>query len=143
MEVSSHLSDNIDFVNEYFIEVGLAPIGKYIEDEEKPKPINIKNSLDGKIIAIYSLDEKSITRAANQIKERLPGVEVYTNSDKVSTGALVALTQKADIFLFVTGKAKHQAFYTVKDNMPSKAELVYPQGNGTASIVRKILSLAN
>ena len=48
------------------------------------------------------------------------------------------LAEAADIFVFAWKSASHQALYCIK-KATMKVEPAYPQGKGTASIVRAVL----
>ncbi len=54
------------------------------------------------------------------------------------TAQLTSLAKAADLFIFAWKSSSHQAFYCVKDALPT-GEPIWAQGKGTASIVRAVM----
>ena len=103
-----------------------------IDDQSDHSSINIT-------IGIYSLDEGSIERVCKYVRLSFPNVSIRTNSDKVATPALRNMVRDSDVVFFASGKAKHAAFFCVKDELKGKP-LRYPEGNGSSSLLREISS---
>jgi len=97
-----------------------------------------RSDLTGKTIGVYTLAQAAGARAKATLETMFPGVSVVVNSDLVCTDQLTALAEGADIFVFAWKSASHQALYCIK-NATMKVEPAYPQGKGTASIVRAVL----
>lgn len=93
--------------------------------------------ISGKLLAIYTLTEGAGLRAKKLIMNYFPELDVQLNHDTKATDALVNLAKTADYFIFSTGAAAHQAFYTVTKQ---RKDLIYPQGKGTSSIVREFVA---
>lgn len=110
---------------------GLRPQTPVEEAEARP-------DLTGKTIGIYTLSQAAGARAKATLETMFPGASVVVNSDLVCTDQLTALAEGADIFVFAWRSASHQALYCIK-NATMKVEPAYPQGKGTASIVRAVL----
>ena len=91
-----------------------------------------ETTLEGKVIAIYTLTESAGQRAKSFIEEMYPGVTVKLSTDKVYNKRLKGLSRSADIFLFTSKSNSHQAFYCVKDR--TSTEPVQVTGKGTSSI---------
>ncbi|WP_028116260.1 protein DpdD [Ferrimonas senticii] len=91
--------------------------------------------LTGKLLAMYGLTEGALRRAKAILQQRYPELQIDINHDHCATSKLKHLAQKADYFLFMTGSAKHQAFYPVSE---IRSDLIYPKGKGTTSIVRAV-----
>ena len=66
-------------------------------------------------------------------------LEIILNHDKKNTTALETLADTADFFIFASRSAAHQAFYAVSDK---RNDLLYPNGKGSSSIVKKFLEAA-
>ena len=106
-----------------------------IDQEGQRMEPTIENvDLGGKKVAIYSLMEKAAHRAKRALEEIYPGINVVLNHDHTATAALVYLAQSADFFVFSSHAAKHQSFYAVTN---IRSDIIYPDGKGTMSILRK------
>lgn len=91
--------------------------------------------LDGKRVAMYSLQESALRRAALVIQELSPGVRVDTFSDHVGSPALKKASTAADIFIIATGAAKHAATTFIEDHRPKDQKPLYARGQGSASLL--------
>lgn len=94
--------------------------------------------LAGKTIGIYTLAEAAGSRAKQTLEQLFPGCKIAVNSDLVCTAQLASLAKAADLFIFAWKSSSHQAFYCVKDALPT-GEPIWAQGKGTASIVRAVM----
>ena len=92
--------------------------------------------LDGKRIAIYSLQESALRRAATVIGELSPGSRVDMFSDHVGgSAALRKAASAAHIFIIATAAAKHAATTYIEDHRPKDLETLYARGQGSASLL--------
>ncbi len=99
--------------------------------------------LDGKRIAMYSLQESALRRAARVIGELSPGVRVDTFTDHVGgSAALRKASTTADVFIIATGAAKHAATTFIEDNRPKNLGTVYARGQGSTSLLDALLEYA-
>ena len=111
------------------------PLAESVEDETATTKIHI---LKDKVVAIYTLTERAGIQASSIIEEAFPGAKVEINSDHVCTPKLKSLAKGADLFVVVTGSAKHAATNCIQQNRPSAAPLSYAAGRGATSIVRAV-----
>jgi hypothetical protein len=92
--------------------------------------------LEGKRIAMYSLQESALRRAALVIGELSPGIRIDTFSDHVGgSAALKKASTSADIFIIATGAAKHAATTFIEDHRPKDLKPLYARGQGSASLL--------
>lgn len=103
-------------------------------DGEPDDPLS---SLSG-LVAIHTLTYPAGLRAKEILKARSPHCEVVVNSDKVGTNQLRDLARTADVFVLVTGSAKHAASGYVSTHRPSDRPLLRPAGKGTTSILQAL-----
>jgi hypothetical protein len=95
--------------------------------------------LEGKRIALYSLQESALRRAAMVISELCPGIRVDTFSDHVGgSPALRKAATTADLFVLATAAAKHAATIFVEDRRPRNLDTLYARGHGSASLLQAI-----
>jgi hypothetical protein len=95
--------------------------------------------LQGKRIAIYSLQESALRRAAAVISELSPGIRVDTFDDHVGgSPALRKAATTADVFILATGAAKHAATTFIEDRRPKSLPIVYARGQGSASLLEAL-----
>lgn len=93
------------------------------------------NRLHGKSIALYSLQESALRRAAAMLHELVPGVIVACFHDKVGgSPSLRTAAANADIFVIATSVAKHAATGFIEMNRRDKPTL-YARGGGSASLL--------
>lgn len=90
---------------------------------------------NNRVVALYSLDEASIRRAMQLLRQLQPGLRIELNADHVCTPRLKALAHSADVFVFAWKSSKHAAFDCVKAAVKTKDQLVMAQGAGTTSLV--------
>jgi hypothetical protein len=92
--------------------------------------------LEGKRIAMYSLQESALQRASLVIGELCPGIRIDTFSDHVGgSAALKKASTSADIFIIATGAAKHAATTFIEDHRPKDLKPLYARGQGSASLL--------
>jgi hypothetical protein len=91
--------------------------------------------LEGKRIAMYSLQKSALQRAALVIGELCPGIRIDTFSDHVGgSAALKKASMSADIFIIATRAAKHAATSFIEDHRPKDLKPLYARGQGSASL---------
>jgi len=114
------------------------------EDIEQPggeEEASLWKSLLGKKLALYSLKEAAVKRAADLLKELVGEVRVDVFLDHVGgSPALKTAAQQADVFVISTAAAKHSATMFIESKRPKDAVTLYAQGQGTSSILRAISS---
>ena len=99
----------------------------------------IAENLKGRSVGIYTLNESAAVRAANLIEERYEGVKVRLSHDHGGSDKLKVIARDSDYLIVVTQSAKHAATNFIKDERPpSKSDLIYPRGRGTASLVQAL-----
>ena len=104
--------------------------------QDKPQLPSEWNTLDGKKVALYSLQESALRRAALVVRELCPGVRVNTFHDHVGgSPALRSASATADVFVIATAAAKHSATAFIESHRPSAACTLYARGQGSASLV--------
>jgi hypothetical protein len=95
--------------------------------------------LDGKRVALYSLQESALRRAASVIKTLCPGVRVDTFQDHVGgSAALRTAAITADIFVLATAAAKHAATTYIEANRPSSRVTLFARGQGSTSLLQAL-----
>lgn len=95
--------------------------------------------LNGKRVAMYSLQESALRRAALVMGELSPGIRVDTFSDHVGgSAALRKAASSADIFIVATGAAKHAATTFIEDRRPKNLTTLYARGQGSASLLEAL-----
>jgi hypothetical protein len=93
-------------------------------------------------VAVYTLTESAGQRFAEVLERRCPSVVVETNHDYVATDQLRHLARNADIFVMVTGSAKHAATLFIQSQRPADRALLRPAGKGSASMLRAVREYA-
>jgi hypothetical protein len=91
--------------------------------------------LVGRSVAIYTLTESVGHRVREVLLDRCPTASVELCHDHVCTRRLRALAQEADIFLVVTGSAKHAATECIEEHRGAGLPLLRPTGRGSASML--------
>ena len=95
--------------------------------------------LSGKKIALYSLKETAVKRAAALLEDLIDEVKVDVFLDHVGgSPALKTAAQQADVFVIATAAAKHAATLFIEDKRPKNSVTLYAQGQGTSSILHAI-----
>jgi hypothetical protein len=91
--------------------------------------------LSNKTIAIYSLVESAGERAKVILEKLAPTCRIDILNDHVASPRLNTLSQNADIFIMVTGAAKHAATNAIRAARPKEKTLLMPMGKGSSSIL--------
>lgn len=96
-------------------------------------------SLNGRRIALYSLQESALRRAAEVVTELCPGLRVDGFHDHVGgSPALRNAAMTADIFVLATGAAKHAATTFIESRRPKDSVTLYARGQGSSSLVEAL-----
>jgi hypothetical protein len=104
--------------------------------------VDIVTPFAGKIIGIYSLEERAVERAAQLVTSVYRVRKVETNCDKVATDRLRLLADKSDILVVVTRSAKHAATEAIQVVRGSSRPTLYPKGKGSSSILQALAEFA-
>jgi hypothetical protein len=89
-----------------------------------------------KSIALYSLRPEVLSRVANVVASVWPGTNVRVFSDHVGNDPLRTAARTADLFVIVTGAAKHAATEFIEANRPAGAATIRCHATGSAAVLR-------
>jgi hypothetical protein len=110
-----------------------------IESSRGLEEESVWQMLVGKKLALYSLKETAVNRAAHLLKDLVGEVKVDVFQDHVGgSPALKTAAQQADVFVIATAAAKHAATMFIESKRPKHSVTLYAQGQGTSSILRAI-----
>jgi hypothetical protein len=87
-------------------------------------------------ILLYSLDSGSLQRTASAIERRWPEARVQVSAAKVGDQSLKQHARNADIVVLATRRAAHAATNFIQANKGEQTEIVFPDGSGSASMMR-------
>ena len=90
--------------------------------------------MPGTKIALYSLQEQALERAAKILRGRHPNLEVLVSSDHVATDALRTAARTADLLVIMDRAATHAATIALKAERPT-APIRYAAGKGSTSLI--------
>ena len=109
------------------------------EEDLGPNPEGLTTiwaSLNGKRIAIYSLQEQALRRTANLLRELCPDARVDTFHDHVGGAqSLRSASTTADVFVLAIGAAKHAATAFIEGHRPKGLITLYSRGQGSAGML--------
>jgi hypothetical protein len=95
--------------------------------------------LGNKRLAIYSLQEAAMRRAVTVVETLCQSVRIQTFNDHVGgSSSLQAAARQADVFVVVTGAAKHAATIYIESLRPPSSVTLYAAGQGSSSILQAI-----
>lgn len=95
--------------------------------------------LTGSKIALYSLQEGAMRRAALLLKKLIGETKIDIFSDHVGgSPALRTAAQQADVFVITTAAAKHSATTFIEAKRPKTLPTLYANGQGTSSIIQTL-----
>jgi hypothetical protein len=95
--------------------------------------------LSGLTIALYSLQEAAVKRAASLLKKMIGETKIDVFSDHVGgSPALKTAAQQADVFVITTAAAKHSATTFIEAKRPKNLPTLYANGQGTSSIIQTL-----
>lgn len=101
--------------------------------------LNEWKALEGKRLAIYSLQESALRRAVVVLEQLCPNARIEVFSDHVGgSPSLQAASRHADVFLLATGAAKHAATIFIESRRPKSAITLYANGQGSSSILQTL-----
>ena len=91
--------------------------------------------LNGKSVGLYTLMDSVGNRIRSLLRHFCPGCEVLVNSEKVGGSQLKNLAEGADVFIMVTGCAKHAATEFIEKHRNPQKPLLRPSGRGSSSVL--------
>ncbi len=95
--------------------------------------------LTGLTIALYSLQEGAVKRAASLLKKMIGQTKIDVFSDHVGgSPALKTAAQQADVFVITTAAAKHSATMFIEAKRPKTLPTLYANAQGTSSIIQTL-----
>ncbi|MEV6416164.1 protein DpdD [Kribbella sp. NPDC051718] len=119
-------------------ELGVAvPVELLAERSDEVDPGAPYRYLQGHVVALYSLTESAITRAAQVLRKLLPGIDVRTNSEHDGSAQLAALSANADTFVVVTASAKHAATDFITAHRGGRPTVLV-NSRGSSAILREL-----
>ena len=105
---------------------------------EPPGEESDQRTYEGTVVGLYSLDENALRRAADILFKELPGVDVRTAADKVSSDRLRSMAQNSDVMVVATAVAAHAATDAISDARGDR-DSTYAAGKGSSSLVSAAL----
>ncbi|MEV8504474.1 protein DpdD [Actinoplanes sp. NPDC051475] len=103
-----------------------SPSATVLEQEPSVRP--------GTRVALYSLQEQALDRAARILRERHPGLHVVVCADHVATDALRSAARSADVFIVMDRAAAHAATAALKAERSGRP-IRYAMGKGSTSMI--------
>lgn len=88
-------------------------------------------------VALYSLTESAIVRAAQVLRKLVPGIDVRINSEHDGSSQLAALCASADTFVIVTASAKHAATDFIARQRAGRPTVLV-NSSGSSAILREL-----
>jgi hypothetical protein len=117
-------------------ELQVDAIGFDTPDEAPEQVKSSWDALDGKRVAMYSLQESALRRAALVLGQLCPGARISTFHDHFGgSAALKAASAGADVFVLATAAAKHAATTFIEQHRPKSRTTLYARGHGSASLL--------
>lgn len=102
-------------------------------------PLSEWNALDRKSVAMYSLQESALRRAALVVSELCPGARIDTFHDSAGgSPALRTAASTADVFVIATAAAKHAATKFIESHRPKALTTCYARGQGSSSLLEAV-----
>lgn len=102
---------------------------------DKPADL-VQHQFGPSTVLLYSLDDAVVKRVADQLQEIAPEVTVRTSSAKVGSPELRQYARASDILVVATRRAAHAATGFLEQNRAENSVVVYPEGGGSASMLR-------
>lgn len=90
-------------------------------------------------LLLYSLDERVLARATEQLNRIVPRARVVTAADHVGSPQLRQRVQHADVIVMVTRCATHAATGFIGQHADAD-KIVFVEGSGSASVLRTALT---
>lgn len=115
-------------------------VAAYIPHSEASTPTQSDplSALCSMSIAIYSLTERASRQVQQILETNYPGVKVSLSCDLAGTPRLKQLARRSELFVMVTGSAKHAATEFITANRPKDMPVLRPNGKGAASMLAAI-----
>lgn len=110
--------------------------------EGQPPATPLQHLLKGKVLAIYSLNERALSRVHDVLAANIPDLRVTTHSALKATPSLKTAAKTADVFLVVTGAATHAATDCIEANRREDGVLVRCHQQGSTSMLRALRDIA-
>jgi len=108
------------------------------EQQESGEPAGL-GRLEAKTVALYSLNERALARVQATLQKVVEGVRVLAFSDRAGgSDALRSAARSADVFLIVTGAAKHAATEYIEANRGKGLLTLRSHAKGSASMLRAL-----
>lgn len=95
-------------------------------------------ALQTKSITVYTLTENVGRQCKTILETKVPNIRVSLCHDRVATHRLKQLARQSDVFVLVSGSAKHAATDCIDVNRPTGKPILRPRGKGAASILAAI-----
>lgn len=112
------------------------------ESSIEPSDKNPWDVLQGKYVALYSLDEGALARTEKALKGICPSVRVSTFAEQVATGPLEEAAKRADLFVIATKVATHAAT-TFIEKFVESSRVAYASGKGSTSLLQAVRAWAS
>jgi hypothetical protein len=97
------------------------------------------HALDGKRVAMYSLQDSALRRATTVLAALCPLARMSTFHDLVGgSPALRAASATADVFVLATAAAKHAATAFIEACRPRELATIYARGQGSSSLLEAL-----
>jgi hypothetical protein len=121
-------------------ELGLPTLAQPVQEPEPDERATSSwAGLEGRTVAIYSLVESALARSKSAVEAACRGAEVLVFKDHVGGDpALKEAARTADLFVVVTGAAKHSATGFIEANRPKKRPTRFVNGKGSSAILAAI-----
>lgn len=113
------------------------------EEETLTEQADLRGTLKGKSIAVYSLTERIARRFGQLAEQAFDDIKIHYIHDKSLTDRMKSLAQSADIFIVNTWDAKHAATNGIKDNRLASKPSLEPQGKSSSQMLKCLIQHAN
>ncbi len=96
------------------------------------------SKLSGKRVAIYTLMEPTGRRVQNLLSDLCPECRVDVNSERDGNKILENLAKTVDVFIVISGCAKHAATESIERYRPADKCILRPTGRGSSSVLNAL-----
>ncbi|MEI7698897.1 MAG: protein DpdD [Planctomycetia bacterium] len=103
---------------------------------------SIRDALNGKSVAVYSLTERIARRFGQLAEQKFDGIKLHYIHDKSLTDRMKGLAQSVDIFIVNTLDATHAATIGIKQNRSTSAITIEPTGKSALSMANRLFTYA-
>jgi hypothetical protein len=94
---------------------------------------NLSKALTGRVVALYSLTQSALERAASALKAACPGLRIKTFCEEVGTAPMKEAARTADLFVIATRSATHAATGVIMQHRNGPVE--YARGKGSVTLI--------